>query len=70
MAQELALAALQSEVNEEQKAQQGPIERTYVPESHFDVTFSDPGQLGLSIVRVATGWTIVSRAIPGTQAAR
>jgi hypothetical protein len=38
-------------------------------ERTFDVVFTESGQLGLSVVREpAAGRTVVSRAIPGTQA--
>ena len=51
------------------KPEQGSMLQ-HMPECAFDVVFSDPGELGLSLARAATGWTVVSRAIPGTQAAR
>jgi hypothetical protein len=76
MARELLPAAALEQPESELKAEPQPAEDflgpepTCTPEFPFDVTFSEPGQLGLSLVRAATGRTIVSRAIPGTQAAR
>ena len=72
-AQELGPAgALQSALKDEVEPAEGFLvpELTCAPEFPFDVTFSEHGQLGLSLVRARTGWTVVSRAIPGTQAAR
>jgi hypothetical protein len=72
-AQELGPAgALQSALKDEVEPAEGFLvpELTCAPEFPFDVTFSEHGQLGLSLVRARTGWTVVSRAIPGTQAAQ